>query len=213
MKLCNPIMAIVRSRVPVDLEGACQALLAGGVGAVEITLPTPDSLKAIARLRSQLVGVQTIGCGTVTTPEEARAAVDSGAQFLVTPTLKLEVIEAAHALSVPIFPGAFSPTEILCAHDAGAAMVKVFPAISLGPEYIAALRGPHPELNLMPTGGVDRENIRAWLGSGATALGVGSSLVKQKWLEDGDWAALSTIAKEWTEMAARNNIATQGGPT
>ena len=199
----NPIIAIIRAPGSAGLEDACAALYTGGLEAVEITLNTPGALDAIRSVRNSLEDGCLIGAGTVRTAEQARAAIDAGAQFLVAPTLDLPTVEAALRAGVPICPGAYTPTEIATASAAGAEMVKVFPANDLGPAYIRALLAPMPELRLAPTGGVRLDNIADYLDAGAVALGVGGSMIDPAWLEAGDWEALQSAAQEWTVAATR----------
>ncbi len=194
----NPVVAIIRTPKTIDLNQVCHALYDGGIDAVEITLPTPGSLSAITSLSKQLPGGKWIGCGTVTNVDEAKSAMDAGAQFIVTPILDSETMSLALERDVPIFPGAFSPTEIFRASQLGATMVKVFPAGQLGPQYLKAVLAPLPNLRLMPTGGVSIDNLDAWLDAGASALGVGSSLVKNEWLEKSDFTSIRRAAEQWT---------------
>jgi len=137
-----------------------------------------------------------MGAGTVLDPETARAAILSGAQFIVTPALNPKTIELCRRYGKPIIPGALTPTEILTAWEAGADMVKVFPADSMGPGYIKAILAPLPQIRLVPTGGVSAENAAQFLKAGATALGVGGNLVNKQAVARGDWAAITAEAQK-----------------
>jgi 2-dehydro-3-deoxyphosphogluconate aldolase/(4S)-4-hydroxy-2-oxoglutarate aldolase len=151
------------------------AIHAGGVRCIEVSLTTPGALEAIAEIRERLPEVE-VGAGTVLTREELDSCVRVGARFIVTPVTLPELVAPAHAHGVPIVMGAFTPTEIYTAHEAGADLVKLFPAGSLEPGYLRAVRAPFPALRLVPTGGIDAGNAREWLAAGAVALGVGGSL-------------------------------------
>ncbi len=147
-----------------------------------------------------------LGVGTVLEAQTCRAALQAGAQFVVTPICRTELVAIAHAANRPIMLGAYSPTEAQLAHDAGADFVKIFPADTLGPGYIKALRAPLPHLRLVPTGGVDLHNLANFLQAGCAAVGVGSSLVSAKILQEANWPELTRRAREFVEsaMAARN---------
>jgi 2-dehydro-3-deoxyphosphogluconate aldolase / (4S)-4-hydroxy-2-oxoglutarate aldolase len=199
------LVAIIRLD---DLSQALQlskALLAGGVVAQEFTLSNPKALEALSEVKAALSefsnGQATIGLGSVRTVDEAHAAIKAGAQFVVTPITKLDVIEVCKQAGVPIMPGAFTPTEIATAHDAGADVVKVFPARALGAGYIKDVLAPMPYLKLMPTGGVDLENMTSFFKAGAVAVGVGGNLLDKKAIEAGAWEKVSSIAKQYAEMA------------
>ncbi|MEM7576045.1 MAG: bifunctional 4-hydroxy-2-oxoglutarate aldolase/2-dehydro-3-deoxy-phosphogluconate aldolase [Planctomycetota bacterium] len=197
-----PLIAIVRRRDEVDLSAVVQSLWDGGIRAVEITSPTPGGLSAVTALRRLAEPGQSVGVGTVTNLDEARLAVDAGAEFLVTPMLDLAVVAYARERGIGIFPGAFSPTEILTAHRAGATAVKVFPAAQLGPGYLKNVLAPLPELRLVPTGGITLDNVPQWLEAGATALGVGSALVRDEMINSANWDGLAEWAKQWARRAS-----------
>jgi len=202
--LTNPgIIAVVRTDRTEQVPLICEALLAGGVLAVEITLTVPAALEAI-RSASERFGAQAlIGAGTVLNAEACRAAVAAGAEFLVSPIAKLEILQAAHAADRPVMLGAYTPTEAQAAHEAGADFIKLFPADKLGPAYIRALRAPLPHLRIVPTGGVDLENATDFLKAGCAALGVGSSLLKPEILRDSNWGELTRLARAFVETARR----------
>src|SRR5690606_32212613 len=141
----------------------------GGIECIEVTMTTPGALKSLEEVRSKIDDV-LFGAGTVLDPETARQAILSGAQFIVTPSLNLEVIRLSHRYDIPIIPGAFTPTEILSAWENGAECVKVFPASNVGPDYIKAIKGPFPQIKICPTGGISLENMKAFLKAGASCL-------------------------------------------
>jgi 2-dehydro-3-deoxyphosphogluconate aldolase / (4S)-4-hydroxy-2-oxoglutarate aldolase len=199
------LVAIIRLD---DLSQAVQlskAFLAAGVVAQEFTLSNPKALDALSEVKVALSefsnGQAAVGLGSVRNVDEAHAAIKAGAQFVVTPITKLDVIEVCKNAGVPVMPGAFTPTEIATAHDAGADVVKVFPARTLGAGYIKDVLAPMPYLKLMPTGGVDLENMASFFKAGAVSVGVGGNLLDKKAIEAGDWEKVSGIAKQYAEMA------------
>lgn len=199
------LVAIIRLD---DLSQAVQlskALLAAGVVAQEFTLSNPKALDVLAEVKATLPefsnGQAALGLGSVRNVDEAQAAIKAGAQFVVTPITKLEVIEVCKKAGVPIMPGAFTPTEIAMAHDAGADVVKVFPARTLGAGYIKDVLAPMPYLKLMPTGGVDLENMASFFKAGAVSVGVGGNLLDKKAIEAGDWEKVLSIARQYAEAA------------
>ena len=173
-----PVIRVASAAEAIDVADAIKE---GGVTVIEITMSVPGALDTIKELTKKYKDDIIMGAGTILDPETGRAALLAGAQFLVTPTLNLELIQLAHRYSAVIVPGAMTPTEILTAWNAGADMVKVFPAAQLGgPEYIKALRGPLPQILYVPTGGVNLQNAGAFIKAGATALGAGGELVDKK---------------------------------
>jgi 2-dehydro-3-deoxyphosphogluconate aldolase/(4S)-4-hydroxy-2-oxoglutarate aldolase len=199
--LTNPgIIAVVRTEKTEQVLPVCEALLAGGVMAVEITMTVPNALEAI-RLAGQRHGTRAlIGVGTVLNAAAARAAIDAGAEYVVSPITKLELIDVAHAAGKPVMIGAYTPTEAQLAHEAGADFVKIFPADKLGPGYIKNIRAPLPHLRVVPTGGVDLNTAADFLKAGCAALGVGSSLVSAEILRTGNWAELTRLAGEFVRI-------------
>jgi 2-dehydro-3-deoxyphosphogluconate aldolase/(4S)-4-hydroxy-2-oxoglutarate aldolase len=175
------------------------ALNQGGVRALEITMTSPGALDEISEASKQLGDDAIIGVGTVLDPETARAAILAGAKFVVSPVLNLDVIRLCQRYSVPCIPGAFTPTEILRAWEAGADVVKVFPATKLGPSYFKDLLGPLPQLRLTPTGGVNLENAGEFIKAGASFVGVGSSLVNKNLVAEQKWDELSALAAKYIE--------------
>jgi 2-dehydro-3-deoxyphosphogluconate aldolase/(4S)-4-hydroxy-2-oxoglutarate aldolase len=178
-------------------------LLAGGVTALEFTLTNPAALAAIAEVKAALAdfaeGRAVIGAGTVLDATAAQASVKAGAQFIVSPHSDFETIATCRQLEVPCMPGALTPTEIVAAWNAGASVVKVFPARAFGPAYLKDVLAPLPHLKLMPTGGVDLENIGSYLKNGAFAVGLGSNLVDERLIAARDWAGLAAKASAFVE--------------
>ena len=188
------IIAIVRTQQAAQVEPLFEALIAGGVRAIEITMTTPNALAAIREAREKIGERALIGVGTVLEADTCRAAIAAGAEFVVTPICRTELVAVAHAAGCPIMLGAYTPTEAQLAHEAGADFIKVFPADGLGPGYIKALRAPLPHLRIVPTGGVDVHNVADFLKAGCVALGVGSALVSAKILQEADWPELTRRA-------------------
>ena len=170
------VVAILRGCDPANVLAIAGALYDGGVRLLEITLNSPCALEAISAVSKKFGDRMVIGAGTVLTEDEVRAAVGAGARFVLSPSLDIEIIRVTKALGVVSVPGAFTATEILAAWRGGADIVKVFPA-SVGPAYFRDIRGPLPQIPLMPTGGVNLENIKEFKKVGAMAFGVGSALV------------------------------------
>ena len=192
------VVAVVRLTDAAVGRDVANALMAGGVTAIEITMTVPRAVELIEEL-SRTLPQALIGAGTVTDPATARAVIDAGAKFVVSPVFRPSVVEACHERGVPACPGCFSPTEILAAWDMGADVVKVFPATSLGPGYIKDLRGPFPSLKLMPTGGVSQANAAEWIRAGAVAIGAGSSLVDAKAVAARQFATITANARAFVD--------------
>lgn len=195
------IIAVVRAEKQEQVLPLSEALLAGGVIAIEITMTTPNAIEAIREASAKLGDKALIGVGTVLDVETCRQAINAGAQFVVTPIMRPAIAEAAHALDKPVMLGAYTPTEAQLAHEAGADFIKIFPAEGLGPNYMKSLRAPLPHLNIVPTGGVDLHNVADFLKTGCAALGVGSSLVSKKILQEANWPELTRLAKAFVEAA------------
>jgi len=201
-RLVKPgIIAVVRAQKAEQVPPLCEALLAGGVLAIEITMTTPNALAAIRDARARFAERALIGVGTVLDAKTCQAAIDAGAEFVVTPICRIELVKLAQAADRPIMLGAYTPTEAQLAHEAGADFVKIFPADTLGPGFIRSLRAPLPHLKIVPTGGVDVGNVAEFLKAGCAALGVGSSLVSTKILADADWPELTRRAKQFVKAA------------
>jgi len=200
--LADPgIIAVVRAQKPEQVVPLSEALIAGGVMAVEITMTTPNALAAIREAREKVGARALIGVGTVLDAATCRAALEAGAEFVVTPVCRPEFVPLAHAAGRPVMLGAYTPTEAQTAHEAGSDFVKIFPADTLGPGYIKALRAPLPHLRIVPTGGVDVANVADFLRAGCAALGVGSSLVSAKLLQEANWGELTRRAAEFVRAA------------
>jgi 2-dehydro-3-deoxyphosphogluconate aldolase / (4S)-4-hydroxy-2-oxoglutarate aldolase len=197
------VVAVVRLDSGDQLIKVAEALKAGGISAIEFTVPTPGALDMIKQASAHFGDAVIMGAGTVLDPETARAAILSGAQFIVTPALNLKTIELCHRYGKPVIPGALTPTEILTAWEAGADMVKVFPADSLGPNYLKAVLAPLPQVRLAPTGGISADNAADYLKAGAIALGVGGKLVDKSAVAKGDWAALTIEAQRLMEAVSQ----------
>jgi 2-dehydro-3-deoxyphosphogluconate aldolase/(4S)-4-hydroxy-2-oxoglutarate aldolase len=188
------IIPVVRATSAEEALAAVEAIRAGGISVLEITMTVPGAVKIIRTLTRQLGDEALIGAGTVLDADGARECVDAGARFIVSPALDVETIETCRALDVPIFPGALTPTEVLTAWKAGAAAVKVFPANAVGgASYLKSLKAPLPQIELIPTGGVSLDNIGAFIRAGALAVGVGADLVK------GEAAAITAKARAYAD--------------
>jgi len=201
--LASGVIAVVRLPEATNLRGATAALLAAGVGAVEITLTTPGALEAIAELASDegLKGCM-IGAGTVLDVKAARDVIARGAQFVVSPAFDRFVVRYCRDHHVPCVPGAFTPTELLEAWRAGATLVKLFPAGTVGPRYLREVLAPLPSLQVIPSGGVSLENAGEWIRAGAAAVSVGSALVTPALVRDESWSELTTRARALVQAVA-----------
>src|SRR5437879_5268168 len=198
--LDSGIVAVVRSPDSQQLVEAARALADGGVNVVEITMTVPDALDVVRQVRRALGDRLLLGAGTVLDPETARAALLAGAEFLVAPTVNLEVIRLCQRYDKLVIPGAFTPTEILSAWEAGADIVKVFPAEVVGPAFFKAMRGPLPPIRLMPTGGVDLTTAAAFLKAGACCLGVGAQLVEPRAIADRNFGRIRDLARQYAAI-------------
>lgn len=192
--IAHGVLGIIRIQTPGDLVAIAKALYAGGLSCLEITLNTPGALRAI-EVAQQEFPEALIGAGTVLDAASAYQAVLAGAKFLVTPVVKLDVLEVAHRYGVPAIIGAMTPSEILTAWEAGADMVKVFPANILGPKYIQEIRGPFPQILLVPTGGITAENASEFIKAGAALVCAGSWLVDRKAVIEGRYEVLTERAR------------------
>jgi len=189
------VVAIMRAKNSDQLLSAAQAVLAGGVKAIEVTMTTPGALDVIRQATGQFGSDVLFGVGSVLDPETARAAILAGAQFVVCPTLNLKTIEVCNRYSVPIMPGAYTPTELLTAWEAGASIVKVFPACVGGPAYIKAVKAPLPQIRLAAVGGVNLDNTAEFIRAGTEVVGVGGELVSQNLLDTKDFATITERAR------------------
>src|SRR6266436_3422059 len=206
------IVAVVRSPDSQQLVEACRALADGGVTVVEITMTVPNALDVVRAVRQALGDRLLLGAGTILDPETARAALLAGAEYLVAPTVNLDVIRLCQRYDKLVMPGAFTPTEILTAWEAGADIVKVFPAEVVGPAFFRALRGPLPQLRLMPTGGVDLSTATAFLKAGACCLGVGGQLVEPRAVAEGNFARIRELARQYVAIVQQVRREMTGEP-
>jgi 2-dehydro-3-deoxyphosphogluconate aldolase/(4S)-4-hydroxy-2-oxoglutarate aldolase len=198
------VVAVVRAESSASLVKVVQALAEGGVTAAEITFTVPDAVEVIRQVRREVGDKVILGAGTVLDPETARVALLAGAEYIVAPTLNLDVIRLCHRYDKVVMPGAFTPTEVLAAWEAGADVVKVFPADVGGPPYLKALRGPLPQVRLMPTGGVDLTTAEAFLRAGACCLGVGGALVDPKLIATGDFHRIRDLAGQYADIVRKS---------
>jgi 2-dehydro-3-deoxyphosphogluconate aldolase/(4S)-4-hydroxy-2-oxoglutarate aldolase len=188
------IVAIMRANSSDQLIAAAQAIQQGGVKVIEVTMTTPGALNVIAEAVKKFGQDVLFGAGSVLDPETARAAILAGAGFIVAPSLKVEVVTLCNRYSIPVMPGCYTPTEMLTAWEAGADMIKLFPAETGGPDMLKAILAPFPQFEIVPVGGVELSNAAEYIKKGAAALGVGSSLVNQKLLDAGDMPELTRRA-------------------
>ena len=193
------VVAVLRADRPDALVEVAQAIGRGGIGAVEITMTTPGALDVIGECANRLGGEFLLGAGTVLDPETARAAILAGAEYIVTPTMNPDVITLCRRYDKIVIPGALTPTEILTAWECGADIVKVFPASAVGPRYFKDVKGPLPQIDLMPTGGVDLENAGDFIRAGACAIAVGGNLVDKAAVAAGDWQVLTDTARKYVD--------------
>jgi len=193
------VVAIIRVASAQEAVEVCGAIAKGGVKPIEITMTIPGAIDAIKELKGATEDKVLLGAGTVLDPETARAVILAGAEFVVCPTLNLEVIEVCRRYSKVVIPGAFTPTEILTAWEAGADIVKVFPATVGGPRYLRDIRGPLPQIRLMPTGGVNLENTPDFIRAGAVAVAAGTSLVDKKAVSEREYDIITENAKRFVE--------------
>ena len=206
--LTNPgIIAVIRAQTPEQILPLSEALIAGGIIAIEITMTTPNAIEAIRSAREKIGNRALIGVGTVLDLESCRASIAAGAEFVVSPICRTELVAPAHAANRAIMLGAFTPTEAQIAHEAGADFIKLFPAESLGTGYIKAVRAPLPHLRIIPTGGMDVHNVADFFKAGCEAVGLGSSLVSSKILQDADWPELTRRARAFVQAARQARIA------
>ncbi|QBJ95883.1 bifunctional 4-hydroxy-2-oxoglutarate aldolase/2-dehydro-3-deoxy-phosphogluconate aldolase [Rhodococcus sp. ABRD24] len=203
----DQVLAVVRAnRIP-DTSELCRALVAGGIRTVELTFTTPDVVQHISGAVAAATQVGAIlGVGTVMTDDQARAAIDAGARFLVTPGIRPGVAKVATDRAVPVFLGAFTPTEVAMAVDLGATAVKIFPARTLGPGHLSDLHGPYPDVELVPSGGINEHNAHAYLEAGALAVCAGTSVVPPASVEAGAWSDITDRAKAFVaELRSRQS--------
>ena len=197
------VIAIIRAKSSEQLIRAADAIREGGVRVIEVTMTTPGALSVIEQAVSRYGEDVLFGAGTILDAESARAAILAGAQFIVSPSFKASLVEICRRYSVPVIPGAYTPTEVLTAWECGADMVKVFPASFGGPALIKAIKAPLPQVELVPVGGVNLDTTADFIRAGAAAVGVGSALIDQRLLDSGDFGALTDRARRFIEEVAR----------
>jgi 2-dehydro-3-deoxyphosphogluconate aldolase / (4S)-4-hydroxy-2-oxoglutarate aldolase len=197
------VVAIMRAKSSDQLLDAAEAVREGGVTAIEVTMTTPGALQVIEQAVARYGEHVLFGAGTVLDPESARAAILSGAQFVVAPALNVQTVELCKRYGIPVMPGAFTPTEILTAWQAGADFIKVFPASIGGPALIKALKAPLPQVRMVPVGGVDLTTTADFIRAGADLVGVGGELVSQKLLDARDFAEITERARRFREEVAK----------
>ena len=202
-RMLNPgVIAVIRADSSEQLMEVARALEAGGVTAMEITMTTPNAIAVIEAVSKELGDRVLMGIGTVLDTETARIAILAGAKYVVTPVLRPEIIALCNRYSIPIVSGAYTPTEALTGHEAGADFIKIFPADGLGPNYIKALKAPLPQLEIIPTGGVSVDTAGAFIKAGCAAVAAGSTLVSKEILASRDWAKLTDTARRFVEAVA-----------
>jgi 2-dehydro-3-deoxyphosphogluconate aldolase/(4S)-4-hydroxy-2-oxoglutarate aldolase len=194
------VVAVIRATCADQLQDIAKALFEGGVIGIEVTMSTPKAIHGIEKLVDTFGDKIVVGVGTVLDPATAASAIHAGAQFVFSPVTNTAVIEVTKRLGKVCVPGAYTPTEILNAWAAGADIVKVFPATSLGPCYFKDLLAPMPFLKLTPTGGVDLKTAPDWIKAGAVCLGAGSSLVPKDACTNGNWSTITNNAKQFTDL-------------
>ncbi|MDR1282720.1 MAG: bifunctional 4-hydroxy-2-oxoglutarate aldolase/2-dehydro-3-deoxy-phosphogluconate aldolase [Opitutaceae bacterium] len=194
------VIALIRADNPDGLLDCAKALAEGGLTSIELTMTTPGALHMLEKATAALPGF-LFGLGTVLDAETARAGILAGARFIVTPALRPDVITLCRRYSVPVFSGALTPTEVVNAWDAGADVAKIFPAEFFGPAYIKSLKAPLPQVEMVPTGGVNENNLGDFIKAGAFATAAGSSLVQAQALKDRNWAAITAKAKAFAAAA------------
>lgn len=203
----DQVLAVVRAGAIPDTFELCRALVAGGIRTVELTFTTPDVLQHISgAVDAASKAGAVLGVGTVMTEDQARAAIDAGARFLVTPGIRPGVAKVATDGAVPVFLGAFTPSEVAMAVDLGSAAVKIFPARTFGPGYLSDLQGPYPDVELVPSGGINKHNARDYLQAGALAVCAGTSVVSRESVEAANWSDITDRAKAFVaELSSRRS--------
>jgi 2-dehydro-3-deoxyphosphogluconate aldolase/(4S)-4-hydroxy-2-oxoglutarate aldolase len=197
----SPVIAVLRASRPEDYDAVVEVLVEHGVRSVELTLSTPGTLEHLPALLARFGTEAEIGIGTITDLEQARRAIDGGARYLVTPVMDLEVVALAVRHGIAVYPGGLTPTELYAGWLAGASAVKIFPAETVGPRYVAHLRGPFPDLEFVPSGGIGLEDVPGWLGAGATAVSLGGPLIGDA-LRGGSLVALADRVRRTLDVVA-----------
>jgi len=192
--LTTKVIAVIRMSDTEKLSKVAEAIKQGGVRAIEITMTTPSAIEIIAAMAKKKTAGVLIGAGTVLDPETAAQAIHAGADFVVSPATNFDMIRVCRRYDVFVAPGALTPTEIIAAWERGADVVKVFPATSVGPKYFKDIKGPLPQVRLMPTGGVSLENAKDFISNGACCVAIGTALLDKKAIEAGHWDLLTQKA-------------------
>ena len=197
----SPVIAVLRAKHPKDYDAVVEVLVEHGVTSIELTLSTPGTLNHLPSLLERVGEAADVGIGTITNAGQAQQALDAGAAYLVTPIMKLDVVELAVQRGVPVFPGGLTPTDLFAGWDAGATAVKIFPAETVGPQYGAHLRGPFPDIQFVPSGGIGLSDIPAWLSAGAIAVSLGGPIVGDA-LKGGSLSELADRVKQTMHIVA-----------
>jgi 2-dehydro-3-deoxyphosphogluconate aldolase / (4S)-4-hydroxy-2-oxoglutarate aldolase len=193
------VVAVIRMKDQKRLSKVIEAVRKGGVRCIEITMTVPGAIEVIRDLVPKVPSDVLIGAGTVTSPETAAKVIEAGAKFVVGPIFNPEIVRLCNERDVPVMPGCFTASEIFAAWTAGADIIKVFPATSLGPKYFRDIHGPFPEIRLMPTGGVTIDNAGDWIKAGAVAVGIGSDLLDKKAIEEEKYEVLTERARRMVQ--------------
>ncbi len=201
------VIAVLRAPSGEALLDVAEALLAGGVEAIEVTFTVPKAHRVLEHVADRLGDKIVLGAGTVLDAQTARTALLAGAEFIVGPTVNPDMIQLCRRYDKAVMPGAFTPTEVLTAWEAGADIVKIFPSDVTGPKYLKALRGPLPQVRMMPTGGVNLQTAADFLKAGACALGVGGALVEPKALADRNMQRIQSLAHQFVEIVKQTRLA------
>lgn len=201
--LDSKLVAIIRHKQPCDLLAIVHALIEGGVKTLEITLNTPGALEALSRIAGNAPADVKIGAGTILSADDVRRAVSAGARFIVTPTLQMDSISLCREMKIPILCGCATPSEMLNAHNAGAELIKLFPASHFGSDYMQAILAAMPMLKIVPTGGVSAENVQDWFRAGASAVAVGSLLVDTRMIAAADYDGIVQRTTRFIEAMKR----------
>lgn len=204
--LDTKVIAVIRMADANKLAKVVAAIQEGGVKAIEITMTTPGALEVIQIMSKDKIPGVVIGAGTVLDPETAASVIHAGADFVVSPILNQKMVRLCNRYGTLVAPGALTPTEIMKAWERGADIVKIFPATSLGPRYFKDIKGPLPQVRLMPTGGVNLENASEFIKNGACCVGIGSALLDKKVIQARDWASLIEISAKLIELVRNAKV-------
>ena len=191
----SKVVAIIRMDKSDEVISVAEAMIEGGIVSLEVTMTTPNALQIIKELSDNYGSNVLIGVGSIVDAETAIKAIEAGAKYIISPIFKKEIVEASHKLDIPAIPGCYTPTEIFTAQEAGADIVKVFPADQLGTNYMKAIKAPMPQLNVMPTGGVTLTNAGSWINAGACAVAVGSNLLDKAAIEENNFGKIKANAE------------------